>query len=92
MPWSLRRPKMENDNSYPRLRALLQKQIAASDLRSSRDLVQSRPLQGFDESVEIHPILANAFPPYIFLARPTRRPASFFEYKRRSDLFSHELV
>jgi hypothetical protein len=35
---------MENDNSYPRLRALLQKQIVASDLRSSRDLVQSCPL------------------------------------------------
>jgi hypothetical protein len=35
---------MENDNSYPRLRALLQKQIAASDLRSSRDLVRSCPL------------------------------------------------
>jgi hypothetical protein len=35
---------MENDNSYPQLRALLQKQIATSNLRSPRDLVQSRPL------------------------------------------------
>ncbi len=39
------RLKMENDNSYPRLRVLLQKQIATSSRRSARDLVQSRPLQ-----------------------------------------------
>ena len=35
---------MENDNSYPRLRVLLQKQIATSSRRSARDLVQPRPL------------------------------------------------
>ncbi len=35
---------MENDNSYPRLRVLLQKQIATSSRRPAHDLVQSCPL------------------------------------------------
>jgi hypothetical protein len=50
----------------------------------------ARKIRGFDEKVEIHPILVNAFPQLYFLARPTRRRASFSEYKRRSDLFSHK--
>ena len=37
---------MENDNSYPRLRVLIQKQIVSSSRRSPpRDIVQSRPLR-----------------------------------------------
>jgi hypothetical protein len=36
---------MENDNSYPGLRVLLQKQTATSIRRSAHDLVQSCPLQ-----------------------------------------------
>jgi hypothetical protein len=38
---------MENDNSYLRLRVLLQKQISTSDRRSIHDLVQSSPLVGW---------------------------------------------
>jgi hypothetical protein len=49
-----------------------------------------RKIRGFDEKVEIHPILVNAFPKLYFLARPTRWPALFSAYKRKSDLFSHE--
>jgi hypothetical protein len=45
MRWSLIDDRMENYNSYPRLRVLLQKQMATHNRRSAHDLVQSRPLR-----------------------------------------------
>jgi hypothetical protein len=48
-------------------------------------------IRGFDEKVEIHPILVKPSPNYIFWRGQRAGLASCFEYKKRSDLFNHEL-
>jgi hypothetical protein len=61
---------MENDNSYPRLRILLQKQIATSARRSARYLVQSCPLR--EDEVVRREVAKLEERPFIFKFRTLR--------------------